>query len=58
MALLRISSPIEDPARHAKSVAAHRAIADAIARREPEKAREAMQVVIGEGIAGAAGKGR
>ena len=58
VALLRISSPIEDPARHAKSVAAHRAIADAIARREPEKAREAMKVVIAEGIAGAAAKGR
>ena len=54
--LRRISSPVEDPVRHAKSVAAHRAIADAIARREPEKAREAMKVVIEEGLEGVRAK--
>jgi DNA-binding FadR family transcriptional regulator len=58
VALLRISSPIEDPVRHARSVAAHREIADAIARREPEKAREAMKVVIEEGLEGVRAKGR
>ena len=51
VALFRISSPVDDPARHAGSIAAHRAIADAIARREPDKAREAMRAVIEEGMA-------
>ena len=50
VAMLTISSPIEDPTEHAQSVAAHRAIADAIARRDPDKAREAMRVVITQGI--------
>lgn len=50
VAMLTISSPIEDPTEHAQSVAAHRAIADAIARRDPDKAREAMRVVINQGI--------
>lgn len=51
VALLRISSPIESPARHAGSVAAHRAIADAIAGRDPDAARAAMRAVIEEGMA-------
>ena len=50
VAMLTISSPIEDPTEHAQSVSAHRAIADAIARRDADKAREAMRVVIGQGI--------
>jgi DNA-binding FadR family transcriptional regulator len=48
--LLTISSPIEEPVRHARSVAAHRLIADAIARRDPEAARAAMIAVVEEGI--------
>jgi DNA-binding FadR family transcriptional regulator len=48
--LLTISSPIEEPVRHARSVAKHRAIADAIARRDPEAARAAMVAVVEEGI--------
>jgi DNA-binding FadR family transcriptional regulator len=51
VAMLTISSPIEDPIEHADSVASHRAIADAIARRDVDKAREAMRVVIHQGIA-------
>lgn len=50
VALLRISSPVDDPARLVTSVADHRAIADAIARRDPATARSAMQVVIREGL--------
>jgi DNA-binding FadR family transcriptional regulator len=50
VALLTISSPIEEPVRHQRSVAAHRTIADAIARRDPEAARAAMKVVVEEGI--------
>jgi DNA-binding FadR family transcriptional regulator len=48
--LLTITSPIEEPVRHARSVASHRAIADAIARRDPEAARAAMKAVVDEGI--------
>jgi DNA-binding FadR family transcriptional regulator len=51
VALLTISSPVEDAVRLANSVAAHRAIADAIARRDATAARTAMQVVIDEGVA-------
>ncbi|HHY50308.1 MAG TPA: FadR family transcriptional regulator [Alphaproteobacteria bacterium] len=51
VALLTVSSPLEDPVRHARSVADHRAIADAIARRDAELARRAMRVVIEEGNA-------
>jgi DNA-binding FadR family transcriptional regulator len=51
VALLTISSPADDPARHRRSVAAHRAIADAIARRDADAAREAMRAVVAEGIA-------
>jgi DNA-binding FadR family transcriptional regulator len=49
--LLTISSPIEEPVRHARSVGKHRAIADAIARRDPDAARAAMKAVVEEGIA-------
>lgn len=45
------SSPVEDRARHAAVVAAHRRVADAIARREAETARMAMRDVIAEGVA-------
>lgn len=50
VALLTISSPADDPLRHQRSVAAHRAIADAIARRDADAARAAMRVVVEEGI--------
>jgi DNA-binding FadR family transcriptional regulator len=50
VALLTNSSPIDEPVGHARSVAAHRAIADAIARRAPEGARAAMKAVVEEGI--------
>jgi DNA-binding FadR family transcriptional regulator len=51
VALLTTSSPVESVARHTQSVAAHRAIADAIARRQAEHASIAMRVVIEQGIA-------
>ena len=50
VALLTISSPLEDPRRLARSVAGHRAIADAIAKRDPEGARQAMRFVVDDGI--------
>ncbi len=56
VALLTISSPVEEPVRHMKSVAAHRKIADAIARRDADAARAAMKVVVDEGISGARGR--
>lgn len=55
VALLTVSSPADDPGRHLQSVAAHRAIADAIARRDPDAAREAMRAVVAEGVAIARG---
>jgi DNA-binding FadR family transcriptional regulator len=48
--LLTISSPMEDPVRHTRSVAKHRAIADAIAHRDTDAARTAMEAVVTEGI--------
>ena len=48
--LLKVSSPAEDAGRLASSVDDHRRIADAIAARDPEAAREAMRVVIGVGM--------
>lgn len=48
--LLKVSSPAEDAGRLASSVDDHRRIADAIAARDPEAAREAMKVVIGVGM--------
>jgi DNA-binding FadR family transcriptional regulator len=49
-AVLTISSPADDPQRLVRSVADHRAIADAIARRDSDGARDAMRAVIREGI--------
>jgi DNA-binding FadR family transcriptional regulator len=50
VALLTISSPVEDESRHERSVSDHRQIADAIARRDGAAARAAMIVVIEEGL--------
>lgn len=50
MGLLKISSPAEDAGRLGSSVEDHRRIADAIAARDPESAREAMKVVIAVGM--------
>lgn len=47
---LAVSSPVPDLARHATSVARHRAIAQAIADRDADAARETMGVVIREGM--------
>lgn len=49
-AVLTISSPADDPRRLLRSVADHRAIADAIARRDSEAARASMRAVISQGI--------
>jgi DNA-binding FadR family transcriptional regulator len=45
-----VSSPIPNTDLHEASVARHRAIADAIAARDPEAARAAMRRVIQQGI--------
>ena len=50
VAMLTISSPVEDTDQHATSVAAHRAIVDAIAARNPDLARDAMRTVINQGL--------
>jgi DNA-binding FadR family transcriptional regulator len=50
MAVLTISSPAQDQQRLTRSVADHRAIADAIARRDVDGARSSMRAVIQEGI--------
>jgi DNA-binding FadR family transcriptional regulator len=50
VAMLTISSPVEDTDQHATSVAAHRAIVDAIAARNADLAREAMRTVINQGL--------
>jgi DNA-binding FadR family transcriptional regulator len=50
MGLLKISSPAEDAGRLGSSVEDHRRIADAIAARDPDSARETMKVVIGVGM--------
>ena len=52
VSMLTISSPMEERARHRASVAKHRAVADAIARRDEQAARAAMVAVIDEGITG------
>jgi len=51
VAMLTVSSPVEEPAQHVISVNAHRAIADAIAAGDADKARAAMRLVINQGIA-------
>jgi DNA-binding FadR family transcriptional regulator len=48
--LLTISSPVDDPDRLVKSIADHKAIADAIAGGKPDVARTAMRVVIQDGV--------
>lgn len=53
-----ISSPIPNSARHADSVAKHRAVVDAIARNDPEAARAAMRTVIRDGLDRATAAGR
>lgn len=50
VAMLTVSSPVEDPRRLAASALEHRAIADAIAARNPDAARRAMQLVIQQGM--------
>lgn len=45
-----VSSPIPNTERHKTTVERHRAIADAIARRDPQAAHAAMLLVIREGI--------
>lgn len=50
VAMLTISSPVENASRLAASVAQHRAIADAIKSRDAEAARAAMQSVVQTGI--------
>ena len=50
VAMLTISSPVENAERLAASVAEHRAIVDAIAARDPERARRAMEAVVQKGI--------
>lgn len=53
VAVLEASSPADDPMLLARSVEDHRAIANAIAKRDPDGARAAMQGVIRTGIASA-----
>jgi len=50
VAALTRSSPVDEPRGVENSAAQHRAIADAIATGNPEKARAGMRLVIGEGI--------
>jgi DNA-binding FadR family transcriptional regulator len=54
--VLTSSHPVLNPDRHVKSVADHRAIADAIARRDREGARAAMRLVIRDGVAALGGR--
>jgi len=49
-AMLRKSSPVENPERLAVSVGEHRALVEAIAARKPEVARRAMQAIVRRGI--------
>jgi DNA-binding FadR family transcriptional regulator len=50
VAMLTVSSPADNPQRLLVSVAKHRAIADAIAERDADRARAAMRAVIRDGI--------
>ena len=50
VAMLTVSSPVESEVRLGHSIAQHRAIVDAIAERDPQAARKAMQVVVQQGI--------
>lgn len=49
-AMLRVSSPVNDPARLARSLSDHKAIVTAIAARKPDVARKAMETVVRTGI--------
>jgi DNA-binding FadR family transcriptional regulator len=49
-AVLMVSQPVRDPPRLRRSIAQHRAIADAIASSDPKAARAAMVEVIQEGL--------
>jgi DNA-binding FadR family transcriptional regulator len=53
VAMLTVSSPVEDPKRLGASVAEHRAIVEAIAARDADRARRAMRSVVQTGIDGA-----
>lgn len=55
-AAFTISSPVNEPEALAQTVSVHRAIAKAIADRDPQGAREAMRIAIAEGFARAAGR--
>ena len=50
VAVLTRSQPVLDPARHRRSAVDHRAIADAIGRRDGETARAGMRKVIQDGV--------
>ena len=50
VAMLTVSLPVENAASLRQSIAQHRAIVDAIARQDPEAARQAMQIVVQKGI--------
>jgi DNA-binding FadR family transcriptional regulator len=50
VAMLTASSPVENSDRLARSVAQHRAIADAIARGDAQAAHDMMQAVVQQGI--------
>lgn len=52
VAMLTVSSPVEDPKRLVASVEEHRRIVDAIAGRDPDAARRAMRIVVQTGIDG------
>lgn len=56
VAALARSSPLDSPRSLAHSIAAHRAIAEAILRHDADGAWAAMRVVIDEGISRAAGR--
>ncbi|HVY50472.1 MAG TPA: FadR/GntR family transcriptional regulator [Devosia sp.] len=55
VAMMSIASPVSDPPRLRRSVADHKAIVNAIAAGNAERARRAMLVVVQEGIDGARG---
>jgi DNA-binding FadR family transcriptional regulator len=56
VAVLTVSQPVRYPVRHDKSIADHRAIADAISRGDTEGARAAMRLVIQDGVNALTGK--
>ncbi len=56
VAMMTVASPAEDPQLLAESVQAHRNIVEAIATRNPDAARTAMNIVVRRGIDGSRGK--